>query len=243
MIGRAIADGEVHVWIAPIAATEPAAEECGWSLLDANERASADRFRVARVRLEYIAAHSLARIALSQYASVDPAAWRFRRGIHGKPEIAGPAGAEELRFNLSHTERLVACAIGRSEVGIDAENLGRRVNAIDIANQFFAADEARRLRSFDDLERPIRFLELWTLKEALSKGLGAGLGIALDRFGFEMDESSRYPKFPRITAAPQAPEAAQWGCVLLRPLPSHLVAVAMPHLRTIELQWQSIPFR
>lgn len=243
MNSSAIEERDAHVWIAAITPSESAVEEYGWDLLDTDERAAADRIRVARARLEYIAAHALVRTALSHHAPVDPKGWRFRRRAEGKPEIAGPAAEHGLHFNLSHTQGLAVCAVSRSEVGIDAENLSRPVNAIEIANQFFSADEARGLQALDGAERTIRFIELWTLKEAMSKGLGAGLRIALDRIEFEVEGSSVYPKYPRMKTSSDRFSVADWNCILIRPLPSHLVAIAMPRLRAATLQWQSIPFR
>ena len=65
-------------------------------------------------------AHALARLTLSRYAPVPPEAWSFSLGEHGRPEIEGPSDAGRLRFNLSHTRGMVACAVVRElDIGVD----------------------------------------------------------------------------------------------------------------------------
>ena len=59
----------------------------------------------------------------------------------------GPRGFPDLRFNLSHTDGLIACAvtIGR-EVGVDVEHVGRHL-LHDVAGRHLAPKEVSDLRS------------------------------------------------------------------------------------------------
>src|SRR3954469_18866541 len=99
----------VHVYYAPASSWSDAAVVDARALLDAEEEERAARFHFDVDRRMYVGAHALLRRALSRHAPFEPASWRFVTRSHGRPEIAAPAS--RLRFSLSHTRRLVACAV------------------------------------------------------------------------------------------------------------------------------------
>ncbi len=99
-----------------------------------------------RDRRAFLLTRALVRTTLSRYAAVGPADWTFVANVHGRPEILDrPAGVPDLRFNMSHTDGLIACAvtIGR-EVGVDVEHIDRRLTH-DVAGRFFAPAEVSDL--------------------------------------------------------------------------------------------------
>lgn len=150
------------------------------ALLSDDERARLVRFRCERDRLLFLVAHALLRITLSRHSNVAPDVWRFCTGSHGRPEIAHPVS--RLRFSLSHTPGLAACAVILDhDIGVDVEDLSRGA-AIDVAERFFSPREVRDLLETSIASRPHRFLECWTLKEAYVKARGLGLSLPLDRF-------------------------------------------------------------
>jgi 4'-phosphopantetheinyl transferase len=188
-------------------------------LLDASEKAHADRFRVAADRDAYIAAHALLRTMLSRHASIAPVEWRFRTAEGGKPMLDPAHASPDLHFSLSHTRGLVACAVGRSHtLGIDAE-AWREPAPIELAKRYFAPAEARLVADLAPQERPGVFYRLWTLKEAYLKATGQGLAAALDSFAFSLD-----PTGPSLSA-PDCGTA--WQFAEFRPGPSHSLALAV----------------
>jgi 4'-phosphopantetheinyl transferase len=225
-----IADREVHLWMARTDRLDDSARQFCLSVLDGHERARLEKFRVEHARIGFLCAHALLRVALSHYAEVEPRAWRFSRGEYGKPEIAGPVRG--VRFNLSHTEGLAVCAIANDEVGVDAEKLARSVDVMRIAEGYYSSAELRALRALSIEDRQQRFLELWTLKEALAKGLGLGLGIELDQFCFAVEDGQTYPKHPTL-ADDCGMIAPDWAFTLTRFFDSHFIAVAMRNLECV----------
>lgn len=183
----------------------PAARSvAAWSrVLSAGERERAARFVFDRDRYLYVAAHALVRLALSRSAPVRPEAWRYRTGLHGRPEVAGPEAGLGLRFSLSHTRGLAVCAhTGGTAVGVDAEAVPGRAS-LELAEHVCAPSERAALLALPPLERPERFLEYWTLKEALLKAMGLGLSYDPDRICFSIAPG----RPPRVELPPELGEA------------------------------------
>ncbi len=177
---------EVHVWLAfPDQITdEPLLMRCR-SVLTPEEQAATERFVFARHRHQHLLTRALQRDLLSRYTGVQPAAWRFEKNGYGKPEISSPRHWHRLRFNLSHTDGLIACAVTlERDVGVDVEYVGRPVRVMELAPSVFAPPEVSGLQRLRPSEQRARFFALWTLKEAYIKARGKGLSIPLDKFSF-----------------------------------------------------------
>jgi 4'-phosphopantetheinyl transferase len=220
-------EAEAHVWLAnPDGIHEPAQRERCLALLAPEERERHGRLRREQSRREFLVAHALARVTLSRYAPVPPEAWSFCAGEHGRPELSGPATAVRLRFNLSHTRGMVACAVIRElDIGVDVERVTRRVRHRELAERFFGEDEVRALRALAPESQPGRFLELWTLKEAYLKARGRGISISLRGFQFQLSET--VPPRIRFDPARLRDDAASWQLALYHPKRSHALAVAI----------------
>ena len=213
---------EVMVWWMEVD-SPPKAVIAEWrDCLDAVEQDQADGFVFDEDRSTYIAAHWLIRNALSTVDGLPPTDWRFFVGKHGKPAIDIALGRPELRFNLSHTKGLVACAVGvGATIGIDVETLSRKRPAFDIARRFFRPSEVDILLGTAQNHQPRTFFRFWTLKEAYIKATGEGLHRALSSFSFSLDPVS-------IKFHPEdADEAAKWEFVEYQPTATHLLALAM----------------
>jgi 4'-phosphopantetheinyl transferase len=122
---------------------------------------------------------------LSRYVALPPAAWRFVENDYGRPMIHPDHDVPLLRFNLSHSRGLVACAITLArDIGIDVECTHRREGISGIANRFFALQEVFELQARPETQRAACFFEYWTLKEAYIKARGMGLSLDLRNFAF-----------------------------------------------------------
>ncbi|AKT37658.1 4'-phosphopantetheinyl transferase family protein [Chondromyces crocatus] len=145
------------------------------------------RFYFPKGRHEHLVTRALVRTTLSRYAPVDPRDWRFVAGDKGRPEIAAPTGNARLRFNLSHTEGLIACLVTLDhEVGVDVEFVDRPSSTVDVADRFFSPHEVRELRAQPAERQRDRFFDYWTLKESYIKARGMGLSLPLDQFSFHL---------------------------------------------------------
>jgi 4'-phosphopantetheinyl transferase len=195
------------------------------ALLSPDEHDRMARLVFERDRRRFLLTRALVRTMLSRYAGVPPAGWSFIANVHGRPEILDrPRGVPDLRFNVSHTEGLIACAvtIGR-DVGVDVEHIGRRLTH-DVAGRFFAPGEVSRLKQLPADEQQRVFFDYWTLKEAYIKSRGFGLALPLGDFAFQLSP----PSPPTITFEPSMEDdAATWQFHQDWPTRLHRLAVAV----------------
>src|SRR5262245_52370651 len=134
---------EVHLWSIPLVGNAALLQR-EWELLDAQERARAERFHFERDRNRFVLAHAGLRRILSQYVDESPASIRFQLGPYGKPEMAGNSEeAQSWQFNLSHSKELAICGVTRGRrLGVDVEQINTDgLRSVEVAQQFFSASE------------------------------------------------------------------------------------------------------
>ena len=218
----AVPPHDVHIWFRPTESLDETAIAEAVAVLSTDELAQYRRFRFARDARDYAAAHALLRTSLSRFTNRAPTDWRFDRTPQGRP-ILIDEDAVGASFSLSHTQGMVACAVtAGADVGVDVECVDRNVNAVEIAGRFFAPAESAHLMQLDAEARRDCFFDLWTLKEALVKALGAGMALSLNRLAFAVDPGGRV----RLSApADVDPEGWEFG--LFAPGPRHRLAVAV----------------
>jgi 4'-phosphopantetheinyl transferase len=204
---------EVHLWyLLPGELGDPALLARYERLLAPGERDRRDRYRFEHSRREYLLTRALVRATLSRYAPVAPEAWTFQENAWGRPAIDRPEHAW-IRFNLSNTRGLIACAVARDrEVGVDVEDTERSGETVALADRFFSPIEVEALGALPEDRRRSRFFDYWTLKEAYIKARGMGLSIPLDQFSFLLDpgEPIRIAFDPRLEDDPATWQFAQF---------------------------------
>jgi 4'-phosphopantetheinyl transferase len=214
----ALPDDEVHVWYgepARLAAGDP-------SLLTADEVARLQRYVFERDREIFLATRVLVRTTLSRYRPIAPRDWRFVAGGHGRPELIGDHA--DLRFNLSNTHGLIACAVAHdTDVGVDVERIARAA-PLDVADRFFAPSEVAALRALAPQAQGRRFFDYWTLKESYIKARGLGLSLPLARFAFRFADAG----VPEIDIDPAlGDEGSRWQFEQRLATSEHLVSVCV----------------
>ncbi len=85
-----------------------------------------------------------------------------------------------LHFSISHTHDHVFVCVGPNPIGIDAEEMDRKIRPATLA--MLSERERARVRSDAD------FLRLWVLKEAFAKLTGRGIGNYLKNTDFSPDD-------------------------------------------------------
>lgn len=182
---------QIHLWVTQPEAIQDASLLAEYDeLLSPEEKARHGRFHFEKDRRVYLCTRALVRSVLSEYAPVAPQEWVFERNAYDKPEISRiHEGIPPLRFNLTHSDKLIACAVTlENNLGIDVENRERNPDLLDIANRYFSPREVKDLNRIPADERGWKFFEYWTLKEAYIKACGKGLHIPLDAFSMDLTQ-------------------------------------------------------
>ena len=197
----------VDVWRASLAQDDAALSGFdGW--LSPEERARADQFAFDPERRAFVASRGLLRELLARYAAGKPGSLEIVPDALGKPRLGGRCGQGRLRFNVSHSGGVWACAVAlHREVGLDIEQARPDRDIDRISERYFSPAEVAALRALPESERRTAFHRCWTRKEAWLKAKGFGITIPLD--SFEVTLAPGDP--PRLLATlPDAAEASRW---------------------------------
>ena len=107
----------------------------------------------------------------------------IEKAPRGKPYFPG----SDLHFSITHTKSTVFCAIADSEIGIDAEDLNRKVSPA-LAEKILSPHEYAQYEAVPDEEKNEALLRFWVLKEAEAKCSGLGLRGYPDHTEFDLDD-------------------------------------------------------
>lgn len=126
---------------------------------------------------QIIISHFLQEV-LTRESGIPFADLQFQYGSYGKPELKNTS--HPLFFNMSHSGDYVVIGVGNHPVGIDIEHKTR--NYEGIAKRCFCDAEYEWIMEAAPEERPHRFLEIWTMKEAYIKWTGEGMKVPFNSF-------------------------------------------------------------
>lgn len=107
-------------------------------------------------------------------------------GTQGKPYLVN---RPDIHFNITHCDRLAACAFSNRQIGVDAELPGYFAEVL--INRVLSADEKKVLTDAGHTEvlRREWFFRFWTLKEACVKMTGTGVDVPLQEISFSFERT------------------------------------------------------
>ena len=151
-------------------------------------QARADKFKHKDDRKRCLCADMLARKMLAKAANVAPEEIAFTYGEKGKPHANLP-----LHFNVSHAGAYVLCAVAKTPIGADIEQI-KPFRAGMVARYFTAAEAAYVWNgapipdgNVTDADTCARFYRVWTAKEAYVKMTGTGISTDLTQIRYDHD--------------------------------------------------------
>ena len=125
---------------------------------------------------------------LSKYLAQNIQNSDIQRNVHGKPFLTT---FPQLQFNHSHSRQhyALASSFELSDVGIDIEDLDRKVRFDALAQHAFHPNE---LKYWQDLEHDTDYwFRVWTTKEAVLKASGLGIRLSLNELDTRMHPSAQ----------------------------------------------------
>ena len=196
-------------------------------LLGHDETLRSKQFWSEQAGVLYLAARVLLRTMLSRRVAgrerVAPWEWTFVSSARGKPTLAPPYDRTGLHFNVSHSERCVACAVteGR-ELGVDVEAESPRIAIDRLAGYFLSESERADLAVTPPSTRRVRFFGYWTLKEAYLKARGDGLAYPVRAVSLRWNAAAERID---VSDAHDEEATARWAFSTFDALPGYHVAL------------------
>jgi len=149
---------------------EPTKKE---SILTHKTKKDRDNMLIGALLLNYM---------LKKYYDINFEDIEFFYNEYGKPYLKN---ADDIFFNISHSDNYIACAVCNREIGIDIE--AKRKYNEKLAQRVFSAQKQKYLQKADDKDK--EFTRLWTQKEAYLKMLGTGFSKSGQTLDFPMSKS------------------------------------------------------
>ncbi len=233
---------EIHLWVTnpydiSLLKDNEKLLESYQKLLTEQEIKKQQRYKFENDRYDALITRAFVRDLLSKYAEIAPNDWRFKKGKKDKPEIIN--APLPLRFNISHTDGLIICAVTlNDDIGCDVENVTRSNDVLAIADRYFSTREVSALFLLPKEQQRDRFFDYWTLKESYIKAWGLGLAIPLKDFSFTINKA-KADENPmnlnsniQLSFAPHRIDTPElWRSWLLYPSKTHRIALS---IRTTE---------
>jgi 4'-phosphopantetheinyl transferase len=192
---------EVHLWLITLP-TELDSLASYRSRLTDEERQRADRFHFPEDRARFTLGRAALRILVMRYSGTTDISLALNE--YGKPYLAQPDIS--LQFNIAHSGDLVLLGFTRGRpIGVDVERVRPDFATTEIADRFFAPDEAALVAALPQPDRARGFFNCWTRKEAYIKARGMGLSLPLHSFSvvFTAGEPPALLRADNDPAAPQ----------------------------------------
>ena len=142
-------------------------------LVSKDRQEKIDFYRFDKDKKLSAGAYLLLKKLLSEESIANPI---FKTGKYGKAYITNH---ENIHFNLSHSGKIVLCAISDMEVGADVEYIDAEID-LNIAKNYFYNSEYENIMKAKN--RPEEFFKYWVLKESYMKYTGLGMNLELDSF-------------------------------------------------------------
>lgn len=107
----------------------------------------------------------------------------IEKAPRGKPYFPG----SKLHFSITHTKSTVFCAIADVPLGIDAEDVNRKVSPT-LARKILSPAEFAQYEAVPAEKQNEALLRFWVLKEAEAKCSGLGLRGYPDHTDFDLND-------------------------------------------------------
>lgn len=185
-------------------------------------------------KVQYLLGHALLRMEaagiLGKAADQVPLIFKERE----KPRL------EDLKtpfhVSLSHCDDRIACVLAPCPVGVDIESLERNTFAAEAVRNFFSEEEEESFDALKDSEKILRFIQLWSLKEAFFKASNHKIMDVFKKAVFEIGPTGKIKFDPRLPSI----KTSEWQFQFLNPRPTRILALAIHSSKKIKIHEERI---
>ncbi len=153
-----------------------------YELLPESRKRKVDNFRFDRDKKLSAGAYLILDKMLEEENITKPI---FKTHKYGKAYISN---YKNIYFNLSHSSKIVACAISDREVGIDVELIDPAIDLNIARHYFFNSEYENIIKSKNPADE---FFNYWVLKESYMKFTGLGFNLNLNSFEIIINDEIR----------------------------------------------------
>ncbi|WP_296856975.1 4'-phosphopantetheinyl transferase superfamily protein [uncultured Methanobrevibacter sp.] len=151
----------------------------GYNLVPQDRKNKINTFRFDKDKKLSCGAYLLLKKLLSEINIYNPI---IKLKKYGKSYISN---YDNIYFNLSHSGKLVSCAISDKPIGVDIEYNDPTID-LNIAKNFFFNEEYENIMKSENPSN--EFFKYWVLKESYMKYTGMGFHLDLDSFQINIGE-------------------------------------------------------
>ena len=144
-----------------------------YKILPETRKQKVDYYRFSKDKKLSAGVYLLLKKMLDDENIINP---QFKIGKYGKAYISN---YENIYFNLSHSKKMIACAISDMEVGVDIEYNDPTID-LNIAKHYFFNSEYDNIMKSETPSD--EFFKYWVLKESYMKYTGLGFNLNLNSF-------------------------------------------------------------
>ena len=151
----------------------------GYGLVSSYRQDKISRYRFDRDKKLSCGVYLLLKRMLDEEGFSNP---EFTFGKYGKACISN---YENIYFNLSHCNKIVACGISDKNIGIDVEYNDPTID-LNIAKHYFFNEEYENIKKSKNPTN--EFFNYWVLKESYMKYTGLGFHLKLNSFTIQIKD-------------------------------------------------------
>lgn len=184
------------VWL-KIVRNEAALDARRLGLLSDEEHGRLETFTHHSRRTSFVLGRAAARLLVADRLNLPEEDVRLEVHPSGAVDVAG----SDLRLSISHSRDLAAVAVADRAIGLDVERIRTPHPAL---HQRILSDRERAMAERLPMPFDQATLLVWTLKEAVVKGMRTGLRRPMQSFEVEVDYDARRAAFHGFTDAWEA---------------------------------------
>ncbi|MBL0387348.1 4'-phosphopantetheinyl transferase superfamily protein [Tumebacillus sp. ITR2] len=178
-------------------------------ILTEEERSVYNRFKVDHKKIEFLLGRALLKTQIGVRLGLPPAHVQFVKNDYGKLFLAS-GNPSSFHFNLTHSERVIACAFAPVPVGVDVEYTAN--DHLNVMTSVFTPVEQAYVQNSAPDVRLQAFYRIWTRKEAYVKAVGMGLSISPETFSVPIEDMG----------------TGEWAYFTCLPVDPYVLSLAVP---------------